>query len=221
MPDDADPAVARFAARAASGLVPADVVDFAARVGRPQGLGDGGLDGVELVVARDLLGERAAVVLEHDEVPEHREEPGFLEHALDQHLKLGVEDRREFLATDRAPRLEPLVARRERADPRLEAIRDHENRVAGEHRRQLGLVGQQLVVCRAHGGGLVRRVLQFDDRERQAVDEDDDVRAARVLVLLNGELVDDEPVVRFGFVEVEYANLRSSNVPLPRPDTRP
>ena len=210
----ADAAVARFAARAASGFVASSLVaDLALKLRSTQCLGDSGLDGVELVVAGDLLGQCAAIVLENDEVAEHREETGFLEHTLDQYLKPGVEDRRELLAADRAPRLEPLVARCERADPRLEAIRNHENGIAGEQRRQFRLVGLQLVVRRTHRGSFVRRVLEFDDREWQAVDEDDDVRAARVLVLLNGELVDREPVVRFGFVEVQDTNLPSPNVP--------
>ena len=216
MPDDTDPPVTRLAAGTAAGLVAAPdvagLVDLALQLRCAQRLGDGGFDGVELVVAGDLLRECAAVVLEDDEVADQGEKSRLLEHALDQHLELGVENRREFLAGNGAPRLEPLVACSDGADPRFETIGDDEDRVAREQHWQFHLVGLQLVVSRVDCGGFVRRVLQFDDRKRQAIDEDDDIRAARVLVLLNGELVDHKPVVRVGLVEIQNANLRSPNV---------
>ena len=54
---------------------------------------------------------------------------------------------------------------------------------------------------------LIRRVLQFNDPERQAVDEQHHVGAALVLVLDHGELVDRQPIVVGGIVEINHAGL--------------
>ena len=54
-------------------------------------------------------------------------------------------------------------------------------------------------------------VLQLDDRERQAVDEEHDVRPAVVLALDDGELVDRQPVVVLRVVEVDDARLRAGD----------
>jgi hypothetical protein len=48
----------------------------------------------------------------------------------------------------------------------------------------------------------VRRVFQLDNSKRQAIDEDDDIRPAFVLVLDNSVLIDREPVIRVWVVEV-------------------
>ena len=48
-------------------------------------------------------------------------------------------------------------------------------------------------------------------RQRQAVDEHHDVRPAVVLVLDDGELVDRQPVVVVGVVEVEHPRLRPAD----------
>ena len=80
------------------------------------------------------------------------------------------------------------------------------SRVPGEQRRDLGLVGLQLVEGVPEGRVLVGRVLQFDDGQRQAVDEQHHVRPALVLVLHDGELIDREEVVVGRVVEVEHAH---------------
>ena len=179
---------------------------------RSQRLADRRLDRVELVVSRHLLGEPpAAVVLEHDEVAQEGEEAPLLEHPLDRHLDLGEEHRGQLLAGDGAPRLEPLPPRGEGAEPGLDAVRHREYRVEGEQRGQLGLVGPELLPGAAQRRVLVRRVLQLDDGERQAVDEQHDVGAAREVALDHGELVDREPVVVRGRLEVEHLHLRASD----------
>ena len=162
---------------------------------------------MELVVARHLLGQRSAVVLKDDEIPHKSKEAGLLEHALDQNLKFRVESWRKLLTGDGAPRLEPLFPRGKRTDKCAQAIRDHERGVAGKERGQLRLVGLQLTVGRPDRRGFVQRILQFDDRERKSIDEDDDVRAPSVLVFFDRELTGDEPEIRFGIVEVHNAHL--------------
>ena len=95
VPDDADAAVAGLAAGEAARLVASpDVAGLALELCRAQRLGDGGLDGVELVVARHFLGERPAVVLENDEVAQQGEETSPLADARQHHLQLGCALRR-------------------------------------------------------------------------------------------------------------------------------
>ena len=216
MPDDADAPIARLAARPPARFV------AAARFAQPdapppqprraQRFGDRGLHGVELVVAGHLLGERAAaVVLEHDEAADQRQEAARLEHAFDQHLQLRQEHRRQPFAVDGPPRLEPLPSRRERAEPGLDAVRYGQDGVEGEQRRQLRPIGPELPPGGVDGGVLVGGVLQLDDAQRQAVDEHHHVGPAFALVLDHGELVDHEPVVGVGLVEVEHPHLRAAD----------
>ena len=57
-------------------------------------------------------------------------------------------------------------------------------------------------------------VLQLDDAQRQAVDEQHDIRAAGIPALGDGELVDRQPVVGGGVVEVDDMHLRPANASL-------
>ena len=146
MPYHADAPVAGFSAGAVARLVasafPSDARSLALQLCGAQGFGHRGFDGVELVVAGHLLGEMAAaVVLEDDETAQQRQKAAFVEYALDQHLEFRVEGRRQFLALDRAPGLEPLPPGAQRADAGLQTVRDDQRRIAGEQGWQLGLVG--------------------------------------------------------------------------------
>jgi hypothetical protein len=92
VPDDADTPVARLAP------VGAFRPERPPRLGGDAGprrlrgaqrLFDGDADGVELVVARHLLDDLRAVVLEDDEVAHQVEEAAFLADAFEHHLQLG------------------------------------------------------------------------------------------------------------------------------------
>ena len=87
--------------------------------------------------------------------------------------------------------------------------RDHQRRVHGEQRGQLGFVGLELIPGRPDRGVLVRRVLQLDHAQRQTVHEKHHVRPPRVAVLGDAELVDRQPVVGIGFLEVDDLDLIS------------
>ena len=69
----------------------------------------------------------------------------------------------------------------QRTQPRLGAVRDHQHLVVLEHVGDLFLVGLDLVVGFPDIGVLVGRVLQLQQHQRQAVDEQDDVGPARVV----------------------------------------
>ena len=137
------------------------------RSGRPQGLLHGRIDGVELVVLRHLLDDLpAAFVLEDDEVAQQLEETASLEDPFQHHLKLRHRTRSILAAGNRSPRFEPFLARPERPDARLHAVRDDERRVDGEQRRDLVLVGLKLLPGGPDSRVLVGRVLELDHRER-------------------------------------------------------
>jgi hypothetical protein len=217
VPDHADAPVAGIAARPLAGLVPARRLRGPVRGQRlcgAQGLFHGRVHRVKLVVAGHLLHELAASaaggrrVLEHDEVAQQVEKAPLLENPLQHHLQLRLLRGRILAPGDGAPGFEPLLARAERADPRLHAVGDHQHGVGYEQRRNLRLIGLELLKGRPHGRVLVGRVLELDHGQRQAVEEQHHVRTPRVLSLRNRELVDGEPVIVGGHVEVDDLCLR-------------
>jgi hypothetical protein len=114
---------------------------------------------------------------------------------------------RQGIARDGSPRLEPLRPGSEGADAGFHAVGDDERRVEREQGGQFRLVGLELVERAPEGRVLVRGVLEFDEHERQAVHEQYHVRTARVLGLAYRELVDREPVVGVGLVELKDPHL--------------
>ena len=216
VPDHPDPPVAALPTRHRCGREAALRLAWLARMpadhrGAERFL-DRDVDGVELVVARDLLGELAAAgVLEDDEVPQQGEEALAIEDALQHHLELGDGRPGIIVPRDRAPWLEPLLACPERTDAGLDAVGGHQDGVEGEQGRDLCLVRLELLVRAPDGGVLIGGVLELDDRERQTVDEQHDVGPARVLALGHRELVDREPVVVVWGVEVDDLRLRTSD----------
>ena len=170
---------------------------------------------MELVVPRHLLDELArALILEDDEVPQQIEKPPLVEHPFEYDLQLGELRRRRLLARDRPPRLEPLLARPDHSNARLYPVGSDQHRIGRKERRNLRLVGLQLLKRRPNRRILIRRILELDDRERQPVDEDHNIRPPRVLPLRHGELIDRHPVVVLGNFEVDQPDLRPSNRPV-------
>ena len=90
----------------------------------------------------------------------------------------------------------------EGADAGAEAIRDDQRCVGSEEAGNVTLVGLELVKSFFNIGVFVCGVFEFDDGDGQAVEKEDDV-GATVAVFDNGELVDGEPVVVVGLVEVD------------------
>ena len=166
------------------------------------------------MVARHLLGQRAAVVLKHDEVAHQRQKAARLKDALQHHLQLGQVRISQRLPGDRAPGLEPLPAAGERSDAGLDSVRNHQRLIHGEQRGQLGFVGLELIPRRSDSRVLVRRVLQLDHAQRQAVDEQQHVRPACVSVFGHAELVNRQPVVVGRGLKVDNPDLIAAHPPL-------
>jgi len=214
VPDDAHPPVSGLAARLSSRFEAAPLFPRSTLSGHLSGaqcFAHGRLDGVELVVSRHLLDDAAAVVLEHQEVAHEVEEPARRAESLDHDPHLRRLGRGQSLAVDRPPGLEPLAPRGEGPDARLDSVGDDERGVPREKRRDLRLVGLELLEGGPDRRLLVGRVLELQDRKRQAVYEQHDVRPPVVPVFCDRELIDRQPVVVPGSVEVDDARLRPAD----------
>lgn len=204
VPDYARPAVSRFPA-----VHPARRVVPGRHAAGSQGFFDGCVDRVELVIASDDLVQSAAVrvFLEDDEVLQQIQKPLPLEDALHQHVQLQHGLRGVSFAVDRPPDLEPLLIRRQRADPGLQPVAHHEHGVVGQQRGDFRLVGLHLGVGGPDRRVFVGRVLQLDQGQRQTVDEDHDIGPPVVLSFDHRELLDRQPVVRIDVVEVDQPDV--------------
>ena len=101
---------------------------------------------VKLVVTRYLFDDRIpAVVLEDDEMADEIEKPPFVEHAAQQHFQLRHGGGRERFAVNGAPRHEAFFIRADGADARFQAVGNYQHGVVDKQRRNLLLVGLELV----------------------------------------------------------------------------
>ncbi len=73
------------------------------------------------------------------------------------------------------------------------------------------MIGLELLERRPDRCVLVGRVLELDDGQRESIEEQHHVGPARVLPIGHGELVDGQPVVVVGVVEVDHPGLRPSD----------
>ena len=93
------------------------------------------------------------------------------------------------------PRHEAFFVSADGADARLQAVGNNQHRVVDEQRRDLLLVGLELCERLPDVGVFIRRIFQFNDAKRQAVDENHHIGTAVDLAFNHGELVHHEPVV--------------------------
>lgn len=104
------------------------------------------------------------------------------------------------------PGHEAVVSGGEGAYLGVEAIGDDETLVVDEEAGDVFFVGLELVVGVVDVGVFGGGVFEFDDGDGEAVEEEDDVGAA-IGVFVDGELVDGEPVVLVGLLEVNQPDL--------------
>ena len=155
------------------------------------------------MVTGDLFGERAAIVFKQDEVPHVIQKQLWIEEAANDFLQLVFQQRPIVFVLDRFPRHESLFVGRQRTDSRRNPIADDQSHVVGQQVGDFVFVSLQLRVSLPHIGRFIRRVLQLDDRQRQAIDEDHDVGPASLLGSRHAELVDDQQVVIVRVLEVD------------------
>ncbi len=113
-------------------------------------------DGAELVVARDLFGDVAALVLlKGDASPEVVDERASVEQPPDQCFQ----SRRAALFVQGPPRHEAAAPAGDRADAGQHAVRNYQQQVRHEQVGRGVQVPLQLVDCHTEVGPRVRRVL--------------------------------------------------------------
>ena len=169
-------------------------------------LADRRTHGMELVVASDLL-HQPAIILEQHEVAQVIQQQLRRQRTAHQRLQLvELAQRIELLAIDGAPVHEALGIGRQRAHARLAAIGNHQDLVVVEQIGNLLLVGLNLIEGLPQVGVHIGGVLQLQQHQRQAVDEQDDVRPAGVLGSLHAELVDRQPLVGAHIGPVDQAH---------------
>ena len=201
VPDHSDSPVPRVSA-----VLPVGVcLNLTLELSCPEGLFHRGLDGVELVVPGHLLDQfPAAVIVEDNEVPDQGEEIAPVADPFQHRLELREVGGAGFLVVHGFPGFEPLLTGGEGAYPGVESVGDHLELVQGEQGGEFFLVVLELLPGVPDVGVLISRVLELDDAQGQSVQEQDYVRSAGGLVLLDGELVDGEPVVVVRALEVDY-----------------
>ena len=154
----------------------------------------------ELVVAGHDLDGALARVIEQDEVLEQIQEIALVAQALEQGFHV---HRAGFGLFQPLPVVEMLVLAAQRAHLGLAAVGQQQEGVVVEQMRDGVLVVLEVLVV-----GLAQvlvDVLAFDEQQRDAVDEADDVRSPAVQIALDPQLAHGQEVVVVRRIEVEHA----------------
>ena len=84
----------------------------------------------------------------------------------------------------------------------FQAIGNYHKAVIGKQAGNCLLVGLELFECRPDSCVFIRRVFQFNDHERQAIDKENLIRPFIDIVFNNGELVGNDKVIIFRIFEI-------------------
>ena len=150
---------------------------------------------MELVIAGDLLDQRAVILEKHEEA-QVVEQIGRRQYAMNQRFQfVELAQRVKRHAVDGAPLHETFAVRRQGAEPRFAAVRDHQQFVVLKDVGNLFFVGLYLVVGFPDICVLVGGIFQFEQHQRQAIDEEDDVRPARIVRSFDRVLINRQPFI--------------------------
>ena len=169
--------------------------------------------GKELVVARGFLRYLVVDGFKEDEVAHVGEQAVFWEKPFDECLHGACSVRLDLEAVYGHPRVVPFAAGRPRAVQGGDAVGDDDEAVVIEELGNLVGVMLDLVEGVFDGGFFVVGILEFEDDQRQAVDEDDDVGTAVVLPM-NGKLIDGADVVLVRLIPVDRIDVAMFAVPV-------
>ncbi|MCG3774478.1 MAG: hypothetical protein JW395_1301 [Nitrospira sp.] len=134
-----------------------------------------------LVVLRTHPDDVAGIALEHDETADQVQQPLGREHAAGQDLDLRNARRCQVDPVDRLPRGVVLPGRRERPRPSLHTIGDDRDLIPREHIWDLAHIRLDLVERPTQCGVRGTRALQLEQCQRQAIHEQQHIRAALAL----------------------------------------
>ena len=110
---------------------------------------------------------------------------------------------------------EALFICSQRTGSRLDAVRRDQDSIGSKQRRDLRHVGLELVEGAGQGCVLIAWVFQFENTQRQAIDEQHHVRAAIVSLLNDRDLIHCQPVIVIEPVataEIDQANPVSAHI---------
>ena len=167
------------------------------------------LGGEELVIGRHDLDDPATRVTKYRKVAQQAKQVAVIEHPFHQRLELGIAGRRDGFPVYRSPRHEALFIRSQGPNTRLDAIGRDQHRIGPKQRRYLRLVGLQLIEGAGQRCVLVAGVLQLEHTQRQAIDEQHDIRPPVITLFDDRELVHRQPVVQIeatAAVQIDQAN---------------
>ena len=188
---------------AGPGRVPDDAdAFFVRRRGHFQGLGDGGLDGEELMVLGALFDHLIGSHFEDEEVPYIAQKTLFGEEPFHQGFHAAGAGPFHVDAVDGLPGRKVLPRCAPDAVQRLRSVRNHGDGVGIEELGDAVAVVANLVEGVFDGGFVAPRILELEDRQGQAVDVDHQIGAALALPG-DGQLIDHQEVVGFGVVPID------------------
>ncbi len=161
---------------------------------------------MKLVITGDDLDQSRRAFPEYREVTQQVEKTPPLEHALDQGGHLRRTLWLNMLTVRSAPRHEALLVSRQRADPRRQTIRGHQQCVAAKQCRDLLLVGLKLIESACQGGALSPGGFELNNGQRQPVDEQHNVWSSLHLSGNYRKLLHCQPVVVARLLKVDQAH---------------
>src|SRR6266481_480188 len=167
----------------------------------------GFIDGMKLVVTSHFFVELTAIVLKDNEIADEIEKTILFEHAFDQRRQFQSILWGDIFAVHGAPRSKALPVGGEASGLGVNAIGDDHYLVVRKKAGDVFFVRLKLIESAFDGGVFVADVLEFNNAQRQAVDKDENIRAAVAAIFNDGELVDGRPVVVGRLVEIKQIDL--------------
>lgn len=169
--------------------------------------------GKELMIACGFLRHLVVDHFKDDEVADVGEQAVFGKEAFDEGLHGACGVRLDLEAVNGLPRAVPFAPRRPDAVQGGDAVGDDDEGVEVEELRDFVGVVLDLVEGIFYGGLFVVGILEFEDDQRQTVDEDEDVGSAVVLTV-DGELVDGAEVVLMRFIPIDWVDVTMLDAPI-------
>ena len=139
-----------------------------------------------------ILTSPRALGLEEDEIVHVFQHMLLLEQLVEHEFEFHFNLKLEIHGT---PGHETVPARGQRAKPAVNAVRGDEDLVGFEQVRNLFLVGLELLVSIQQRHPFANEGLEFNHRNRQAIDVNDNVWNSVVPVLKDRDLIDGQPIV--------------------------
>ena len=199
MPDHADPVIA-----ADSGCLDGTAHGLVHRM-------------ILMVAGKNLIGV-LPVTLEQDKMAQQIHQRCRRKHPAQQDFNLRHRGWSQFPAIHSTPGHETLLIRGERARAGIHAITGNHDCIVGKKRRNLVLVGLQLIVGIRDIHNFIRHILQLDDHQRQAIDKDNHIGTFLDAILNHGKLIHCQEIVELRVLEIKDLHFFRMKTAIALPD---